>query len=345
MGGSYYSFPCSILSTGKDCKTPQRYPDVPTTSWRISLRSMDMFQGLTLKRPSSWHRPLAPSLIFLTMSIPSQDEPSINRPVSLPHVRSAVVPTTLSIAWKIPNKPLFNTHPCVPMKRKIGINFRQSQDTRLSKFKADFKQQQSEMTNKIDIVLKPVTDRIVGALPSDTIKNRKLSTSLVLSARSYTTEVPRCSTHIYGSINAVTNYPKQQSESHDDKPEEKEKDDPDKTNTVERMNKQRDKLQPEPNDPTAIDKIGPIRGNEEIKWLDVEEPLNLVDTSEESVYESLIREIPKCSLSLRFDFRIEKGDPRNLKIPYMIGHKFTANAYIDIDLPMNIMSLAYYNSI
>ncbi|GJY71596.1 hypothetical protein Tco_0475299 [Tanacetum coccineum] len=104
--------------------------------------------------------------------------------------------------------------------------------------------------------------------------------------------------------------------SHDYKPEEKEKEDRDKTNTVERMNKQRDKLQPEPNDPTAIDKIGPIQGNEEIKWLDVEEPLNLVDTSEESIYESLIREIPKCSLSLRFDFRIEKGDPLNLKIPY-----------------------------
>ncbi|GJR35608.1 hypothetical protein Tco_1211292 [Tanacetum coccineum] len=41
MGGSYYTFPCSILSTGKDHKTPQRYPNVPTTSWRISIRSMD----------------------------------------------------------------------------------------------------------------------------------------------------------------------------------------------------------------------------------------------------------------------------------------------------------------
>ncbi|GJV05193.1 MAK10-like protein [Tanacetum coccineum] len=59
MGGSYYSFPCSILSTGKDCKTPQRYPDVPTTSWRISLRSMDSFQGLNPKSPLSWHRSLA----------------------------------------------------------------------------------------------------------------------------------------------------------------------------------------------------------------------------------------------------------------------------------------------
>ncbi|GJW92734.1 hypothetical protein Tco_0170287 [Tanacetum coccineum] len=29
----------------------------------------------------------------------------------------------------------------------------------------------------------------------------------------------------------------------------------------------------------------------------------------------------------------------------MIGHKFTANTYIDVDVPMNIMSLVYYNSI
>ncbi|GJZ96621.1 hypothetical protein Tco_0668955 [Tanacetum coccineum] len=43
-----------------------------------------------------------------------------------------------------------------------------SQDARLSKFEADFKQQQSEMNNKIDTVLKAITDRIVGALPSDT---------------------------------------------------------------------------------------------------------------------------------------------------------------------------------
>nr|GEV82654.1 hypothetical protein [Tanacetum cinerariifolium] len=40
----------------KDRKTPQRYPDVPTTSGRISLRSMDSFQGLNPKSPSSWHR-------------------------------------------------------------------------------------------------------------------------------------------------------------------------------------------------------------------------------------------------------------------------------------------------
>ncbi|GJZ08700.1 hypothetical protein Tco_0542983 [Tanacetum coccineum] len=65
MGGSYYLIPCLILSTRKDRKTPQRYRDVPTTSWRISIRSMDSFQGPTPKIPSSWHRPLAPKDIAL----------------------------------------------------------------------------------------------------------------------------------------------------------------------------------------------------------------------------------------------------------------------------------------
>ncbi|GJU94573.1 hypothetical protein Tco_1319329 [Tanacetum coccineum] len=74
-------------------------------------------------------------------------------------------------------------------------NFMASQDARLSKFEADFKQQQSEMTNKIDTVLKAITDRIAGALPSDTVKNPKLSTSLVLSARSYPNIDPQCSNH------------------------------------------------------------------------------------------------------------------------------------------------------
>ncbi|GJV54572.1 hypothetical protein Tco_1455577 [Tanacetum coccineum] len=49
----------------KDRKTPQRYPYVPTTSRRISLRSMDSFQGLTPKSPSSCHRSLASDSNFL----------------------------------------------------------------------------------------------------------------------------------------------------------------------------------------------------------------------------------------------------------------------------------------
>ncbi|GJW61814.1 hypothetical protein Tco_0111149 [Tanacetum coccineum] len=69
-------------------------------------------------------------------------------------------------------------------------NFMASQDARLCMFKADFKQQQSETTNKIDTVLKAITYRMVGALPGDTIKNPKLNTSPVSSVCSYPTIDP-----------------------------------------------------------------------------------------------------------------------------------------------------------
>ncbi|GKC27878.1 hypothetical protein Tco_1035172 [Tanacetum coccineum] len=86
----------------------------------------------------------------------------------------------------------------------LNPTFMASQDARLSKFEANFKQQQSEMTNKIDTVLKAITDRIAGTLPSDTVKNPKLGTIPVLSARSYPTEDSQCSTHIHSSITAIT---------------------------------------------------------------------------------------------------------------------------------------------
>nr|GEV65426.1 MAK10-like protein [Tanacetum cinerariifolium] len=79
-------------------------------------------------------------------------------------------------------------------------NFMASQDASLSKFEADFKQQQSEMTNKINTVLKAIADRIVGALPNDAVKNPKLNASLVLSAHSYLTEDPQCSTYVHDPI-------------------------------------------------------------------------------------------------------------------------------------------------
>ncbi|GJU29276.1 hypothetical protein Tco_1172865 [Tanacetum coccineum] len=88
-----------------------------------------------------------------------------------------------------------------------------SQDARLSKFEANFKQQQNEMTNKIDTVLKAIIDWIAGALPSDTIKNPKLGTHPVSSARSYPNEDLQYPAHIHGSINTITIHPKQPKES------------------------------------------------------------------------------------------------------------------------------------
>ncbi|GJW77343.1 retrovirus-related pol polyprotein from transposon TNT 1-94 [Tanacetum coccineum] len=102
---------------------------------------------------------------------------------------------------------------------EIGCQLMQSKTARLSKFEANFKQQQSEMTNKIDTILKAITDRIARALSSDTVKNPKLnvnSTTTVLSARSYLTEDPQCSTHIHGLINTITIH---QCNPYDDMPE------------------------------------------------------------------------------------------------------------------------------
>ncbi|GJV40490.1 hypothetical protein Tco_1418930 [Tanacetum coccineum] len=125
-------------------------------------------------------------------------------------------------------------------------NFMASQDARLSKFEADFEQQQSEMTNKIYTVLKAITDRIVVALLSDTVKNPKLkinSTTLVLSARSYPMEDPQCSSQIYSSINAVTICPKQPNKTQNDKSDGEDRE--------ERSNpKNIDTTPPSPHDPS-----------------------------------------------------------------------------------------------
>ncbi|GKA98800.1 zinc finger, CCHC-type containing protein [Tanacetum coccineum] len=48
-----------------------------------------------------------------------------------------------------------------------------------------------------------ITDQIPGTLPSDTVKNPKLGTHPVSSARSYLTIEPQCSSHSYTLINAI----------------------------------------------------------------------------------------------------------------------------------------------
>nr|GEX31258.1 hypothetical protein [Tanacetum cinerariifolium] len=60
---------------------------------------------------------------------------------------------------------------------------------------------------------------------------------------------------------------------------------------------------------------------EEEEWIEYVQPLDLVDVHNESVYESLIKKMPSCSLN--FDSRIEKGNPNNLKIPCMIGRNMS----------------------
>ncbi|GJX98628.1 hypothetical protein Tco_0355647 [Tanacetum coccineum] len=165
-----------------------------------------------------------------------------------------------------------------------------------------------------------------GSLPSDTVKNPKLSTSLVLSARSYPTEDPQCSTHIHVSINAITIHPKQQNDSRDSMAEEEKKEregDPKDTNTIAYIEERRETPLLDQKDITVVSNSGSNKDDEGIAWLAVEEPLDLVDTSEESAYESLIKEMPKCSLN--YDFGIIKqgvDSQETLKILCILVFKF-----------------------
>ncbi|GKE69220.1 hypothetical protein Tco_1527292, partial [Tanacetum coccineum] len=117
-----------------------------------------------------------------------------------------------------------DTQCCMENPKQAFVEYASSRtdetvDARLSKFEADFKQQQSEMTNKINTVLKAITDRIAGTLPSDTVKNLKLGTHPFSSAHSYPIMDPQCSTQIHGSINTITIHPKQPKESQVNRPE------------------------------------------------------------------------------------------------------------------------------
>ncbi|GJR16159.1 hypothetical protein Tco_0798811 [Tanacetum coccineum] len=212
-----------------------RYPNVPTTSWRIFIRSMESFQGLTLKSPPSWHRSLALKSWALLEDLALYDNESRNEPrdfakpvkaIALPQdvlstsdrlliklenqvqclMEAHLAPTQPTQVNKIttsceicsgphdtqycmedPETTFLNTHCILCVLTKVGglvSEFMASQDARLSKFEADFKYNDSDITNKHQHTeLKAITNQIVGTLPSDMVKNPKLRTHPVLSAR------------------------------------------------------------------------------------------------------------------------------------------------------------------
>ncbi|GJZ70973.1 MAK10-like protein [Tanacetum coccineum] len=191
-------------------------------------------------------------------------------------------------------------------------NFMASQDARLSKFEADFKQKQSEMTNKIDTVLKAITDRIAGTLPSNTVKNLKLSTYPVLSAHSYPTEDPQCSTqtHVPSSSNTELICTK--------------KEDGD-VMFVEIIPKDDNSREEEPE----------AKG-QEVEYFDI------FLTRSELAYHKYLIYGPIPSIFLRSPIIME-GCPSNLKIPCNIGHVNIEKAYIDLNSPLNVITRMMYN--
>ncbi|GKA69906.1 ribonuclease H-like domain-containing protein [Tanacetum coccineum] len=170
---------------------------------RNAKESWALLEDLALYNNESWNEPRDFAKLVKAIALP-QDVPSTSdcRLIELENqvqclMEAHLAPTQLTQVNKVTTSSY--------------------QDARLSKFEADFKQQRSKMTNKIDTVLKAITNRIAGTLPSDMVKNLKLSTYPVLSSRSYPTKDPQSSNHIHSLVNAVTIYPGQQSDSYDDR--------------------------------------------------------------------------------------------------------------------------------
>nr|GEU35425.1 MAK10-like protein [Tanacetum cinerariifolium] len=217
-------------------------------------------------------------------------------------------------------------------------NFMASQNARLTKFEADFKQQQSEMTNKIDTVLKVITDQIARALPSDTVKNPKLSTYPLLSVRSYPTEDPQCSTHVHGSINIVTICPKQPNEPQNDEPEEEEeKDNPENIHSLGLVPQSSyTELVCTKGDDEDVMFIEIVQKNDDSRKEELEageqevEYFDVLPTRSELAYHKYLMCGPIPLIFLR-NPNITEGCPSNLKIPCNIGHVLVERAYIDLN--------------
>ncbi|GKD16223.1 hypothetical protein Tco_1205381 [Tanacetum coccineum] len=190
-----------------------------------------------------------------------------------------------------------------------------SQDARLSKFEANFKRQQGEMTNKIDTVLKSITDQIAGTLPRNTVKSPKLSTFPVFSARSYPTQDPQCSNHVHGSINAITIHPKQPEGSQVNRPDKGQEEEGNLGNTSSNPH-----LQLDPLASIATERI--IR--------DDDEPQNKGPNEGEGA----TTEGPAVEYFDTFPTRDELTYHK---------HVHVEKAYIDLNSPLNIMTRMMYN--
>ncbi|GJW55653.1 MAK10-like protein [Tanacetum coccineum] len=157
--------------------------DAPSTSDRRLIKLKNQVQRL-MEAQLAPKQPIQVNKITSSCEIcsgPHDTQYCMKNPIKLLSIMHPRVPTNREVSNTLSN--LSKTTLVTPaihhgkFTQTLGLvsNFMASQDVRLSKFEADFKQQQSKMTNKINTVLKAITDRMAGALPSDTVKNPKLN--------------------------------------------------------------------------------------------------------------------------------------------------------------------------
>ncbi|GKE98440.1 hypothetical protein Tco_0021791, partial [Tanacetum coccineum] len=201
MGGSYYPFPCLILSTEKDCKTlnhrsigqwdfakPVKAISLPQDVSSTSDRRLIKLEN-QVKRLMEAHLDPKQSVVNKINSSCKICSDPHDTQYCMENPEQAFVDYASSRTEEVGGKWYTFKHKQNNLGDTYNPSWKSHPNLRLSKFEANFKQQQREMTKKFDTVLKAITDQIVGALPSDTVKNPKLnvnSTSPILSAhRSY----------------------------------------------------------------------------------------------------------------------------------------------------------------
>ncbi|GJR06932.1 MAK10-like protein [Tanacetum coccineum] len=188
--------PCSILSTtGKNCKThatlsrsSNHIMENPLTEAGLVSKTY-LLQKVPHHGIDLWLQALLEDLALYDYES-WNDLRDFTKPVKAIALPQDVLMNTITTSCEICSGP-HHTQYCMKDLEQAFVEYASScideagasQDARLSKFKDDFKQQQIKMTNKIDTVLKAITDRIAGTLPSDTVKNPKLGTHPVSCAQ------------------------------------------------------------------------------------------------------------------------------------------------------------------
>ncbi|GJV40001.1 hypothetical protein Tco_1418441 [Tanacetum coccineum] len=186
-----YAYSESLLLTPLCCN------DIHDVTPRVSaLAGCD---NLALYDNESWNNPRDFAKLVKAISFPQDDlSTSDRRLIELEnqvqclmeaHIapKQPVQVNKVTSSCKICSGP-YDTQNCMENLKQAFVDYAslRTDEAGGKWFEADFKQQQGGKTNKIDTVLMAITDRMTGALPSDTVKNPKLnvnSTSSVLSAR------------------------------------------------------------------------------------------------------------------------------------------------------------------
>jgi hypothetical protein len=187
--------------------------------------------------------------------------------------------------------------------------FMASQEARIVKFETEFNQQQAEMTNKIDNLLKALNNQALTTPKKDT---RDANSGIQIKD-------PSSSKHIH-FVNVVTI-----------KPIDKDMEGSDKDEVG---------VETETRDETKEVEVDKGEKLEEVE--NVEEYFDKLPTKEEREYHKNLFDDPETPYILGSPL-IKVGDPSNINIPCNIGHMHVWKAYIDPTSPINIMTRTYYN--